>query len=256
MVPQDISRLRTLFYKQSLAIYMLLNNINNHKRGPKFKMSLLEQIVLTLFKLKYNLPDRVLECLFHVDHVTISRCILRISSMISCFDIKISEGDLYIVDTTTIRIGRGKTAHTFSGYKHHHGLKYQCIINSHHDIVSISAGIESSIHDKKIFETEYTAIFKKLNKKLVVLGDKAYVGLSRFNVKNPLRKNEVTYKQDKARAKLNNRILSSKRIQVEHVFARLKTYRILTNVYYYTKFKLDMFMKAICNMYNLSNNTA
>ncbi len=52
MVPQDISRLRTLFYKQSLAIYMLLNNINNHKRGPKFKMSLLEQIVLTLFKLK------------------------------------------------------------------------------------------------------------------------------------------------------------------------------------------------------------
>jgi hypothetical protein len=28
-------------------------------------VSLLEQIVITLFKLRYNLPDRILEDLFH-----------------------------------------------------------------------------------------------------------------------------------------------------------------------------------------------
>ena len=37
----------------------------------------MEQIVITLFKLRYNLPDRVLESLVHVDHVTISRAITR-----------------------------------------------------------------------------------------------------------------------------------------------------------------------------------
>ena len=256
MFKPDISRLYTIFYKSALTIYRLLKYVDKYKRGPKFKLSLLEQILLTLFKLKYNLPDRILESLFDVDHVTISRCILRISGLISALNIKLPEGDLYIVDTTTIRIGHGKTAHTYSGYKHHHGLKYQCIIDSYQNIVSISNGIESSIHDKKIFETKYTEIFKQLNKKLTVLGDKAYVGLSKFNVTNPLRHNELLYKQDKTTANINNRALSTKRIQVEHVFARLKTYRILTNVYYYTTSKLDMFMKAICNIYNLTHNTA
>ena len=107
-----IQDLKPIFYKQSLNIYMLLKNKLKAKKGPHFKTSLLEQIVLTLFKLKYSLPDRILESLFK----------------------------------------RDKTAYTFSGYKHHHGLKYQCLVNEHKEIVSISHGIESSIHDKKIFE--------------------------------------------------------------------------------------------------------
>ena len=250
----NLEDLQHIFHKSSLTIYLLLKNRYKHKRGPKFRLSLIEQIVLTLFKLKYNLPDRIMECLFNIDHVTISRCIIRISSMISELNFKVENSSLYIVDTTTIRIGKGKSMHTYSGYKHHHGLKYQCIVNEHNDIVSITSGIESSIHDKKIFENEYTSVFKKLDQTLSILGDKAYVGLSKYKVKVPLRKNERAFKTDKPTAKINNRVLSTKRIQVEHVFACLKTYRILTNVYYYTKSKLDIFVKAICNIYNLSKN--
>ena len=191
---------------------MLLKNKLKAKKGPHFKTSLLEQIVLTLFKLKYSLPDRILESLFKKD----------------------------------------KTAYTFSGYKHHHGLKYQCIINDQKEIVSITDGIESSIHDKHIFETQYQNIFHSLNKQMRILGDKAYVGLRTYNVQTPLRRNELEYKQNKTIAKKSNSELSNKRVQVEHVFAHLKKYRILTNVYYYTKNKLDIFIRAICNLYNLS----
>ena len=59
------------------------NNKLKAKKGPHFKTSLLEQIVLTLFKLKYSLPDRILESLFKIDHVTISRYVLRISKLVS-----------------------------------------------------------------------------------------------------------------------------------------------------------------------------
>lgn len=85
-----------------------------------------------------------------------------------------------------------------------------------------------------------------------ILGDKAYVGLRTYNVQTPLRRNELEYKQNKTIAKKSNSELSNKRVQVEHVFAHLKKYRILTNVYYYTKNKLDMFIRAICNLYNLN----
>ena len=247
-----IQDLKPIFYKQSLNIYMLLKNKLKAKKGPHFKTSLLEQIVLTLFKLKYSLPDRILESLFKIDHVTISRYVLRISKLVSNLNIQLSQGSFYIVDTTTIRIGKDKTAYTFSGYKHHHGLKYQCIINDQKEIVSITDGIESSIHDKHIFETQYQNIFHSLNKQMRILGDNAYVGLRTYNVQTPLRRNELEYKQNKTIAKKSNSELSNKRVQVEHVFAHLKKYRILTNVYYYTKNKLDMFIRAICNLYNLS----
>jgi hypothetical protein len=60
-----------------------------------------------------------------------------------------------VVDTTTIRIGKGKNKSTYSGYKNYHGIKYQLIC------------------DNK----------SKINQELKILGDKAYVGLDKENVK-------------------------------------------------------------------------
>ena len=39
------------------------SNFKN-KLGRKFKVSLIEQISITIFKLKYNLPDRVCICIY------------------------------------------------------------------------------------------------------------------------------------------------------------------------------------------------
>jgi len=65
------------------SIYVMIRNEFKKRLGRKCKVSLLEQIIITLFKLRYNLPDRILEDLFHIDHVTISRIIIRISSYLS-----------------------------------------------------------------------------------------------------------------------------------------------------------------------------
>ena len=80
-----------------------------NKLGRKFKVSLIEQISITIFKLKYNLPDRVLEDIFKIDHVTINRIINRISLYISKFNLNSKlDNEFYIVDSTTLRIGKDK----------------------------------------------------------------------------------------------------------------------------------------------------
>ena len=92
------------------SLYMIIKTEFNKKLGRKCKVSLIEQIMITLFKLRYNLPDRILEDLFKIDHVTISRIIIRISLYMTKIKINIKDrdNDYYIVDSTVLRIGKGK----------------------------------------------------------------------------------------------------------------------------------------------------
>ena len=101
------------------GIYQFIKHKFKSKLGRKYKLSLVEQIVITLFKLRYNLPDRVLESLVHVDHVTISRAITRMVIYMSHIKIKSTNNsngnDYYVVDSTTICIGKEKNKKDYVG---------------------------------------------------------------------------------------------------------------------------------------------
>jgi hypothetical protein len=135
--------------------------------------------MITLFKLRYNLPDRIMEDLFKIDHVTISRIIIRISLYMTKIKINIKDrdNDYYIVDSTVLRIGKGKNKETYSGYKHHHGIKFQITVNDKSMIEHVSKSYSSSIHDKKLFLYEYKDLMSKIDKNIEILGDKGYSGL-------------------------------------------------------------------------------
>ena len=245
------------FKRLSLTIYMQLKPVFKRKLGAPFKVPLVAQIILALFKLKYNLPDRVLEHLFNIDHVTISRIILRVSKAIADLNIhlKTKDAEYYIVDSTTIKIGKGSTDKTFTGYKHYHGVKYQVIINDTQDICMVSDVYAASIHDKKIFDLEYEKLKSKIDNSLTILGDKAYMGLETSNVKTPIRRNSRFYKDHTKIAKSNNAEFSAKRVRIENLFAWLKHYRILKQACYYAVSKVTIFFKAITNIYSLSQLT-
>ncbi len=87
---------------------------------------------------------------------------------------------------------------------------------------------------------------------LPILADKAYVGLTHFNVKTPVKRNEKPYKKDKLKTKEDNKALSSKRIKVEHVFASLKSWRILKQLHFYNRKMIDMIFQGLVNIYNLN----
>ena len=145
-----------------------------------------------------------------------------------------------------------KSANTYSGYKHHHGIKFQIVINESSQIKSISKSYSSSIHDKKLFLSEYRNLSNKINKNLSILGDKAYSGLEEYNLTIPIKKNELEYKKDKELAKSNNKLISTKRIKIEHIFAYMKNFRILQRLNYYKINKIELFFNSIANFYNLS----
>ena len=242
--------------KVTYGIYQFIKHKFKNKLGRKYKLSLIEQLVITLFKLKYNLPDRVLENLVNVDHVTISRAITRMVIYMSHIKIKptANSNDYYVVDSTTISIGRGKTKKDYSGYKHYHGLKYQVICDSNKEIISVSKGYESSLHDKKLFLMEYENIVNKLTKNLLILGDKAYVGLENKQVLTSSKINEKRYKIDPVQAKINNNLLNKKRVKIEHIFAQMKNYRIIRQANCCAKHKLDLIVKSTANILTISHN--
>jgi hypothetical protein len=161
-------------YKKLIySVNMIVKNEFKYKLGRKFKISLIEQITLTIFKLKYNLPDIALEDLFDIDHVKISRIIHRITYYLSQFNtsnLSTINNNFYIVDSTTLRIGKCKNNATYSGYKHHHGVKFQLVINDLNQMMCVSKGYESSHHDKKIFLMEYDNLMKKLDKNNDIIG--------------------------------------------------------------------------------------
>ena len=260
MISREINKLLKIGNTEHIVygIYQFIKHKFKNKLGRKYKLSLVEQIVITLFKLKYNLPDRVLESLIDVDHVTISRAITRLVIYMSHIKINHTnhENTYYIVDSTTVRIGRGKTKKDYSGYKHYHGLKYQVICNDNKEIISVSQGYEASLHDKKLFEKEYENIVNKLTKNLPILGDKAYVGLEHKQILTSSKHNEKRYKVDPSQAKLNNKLLNKKRVKIEHIFAQMKNYRIIRQANYYAKHKLDFMVKSIANILTISKNSS
>ena len=202
-------------------VYMMIRNEFKKKLGRKCKVSLLEQIVITLFKLRYNLPDRIMEDLY------------------------------YCVDSTVLRIGKGKSKDTYSGYKHHHGVKFQLTINNENIIKHVSKSYSSSTHDKKLFIAEYKDLCTKINEKLTIIGDKGYSGLKELKLEIPIKRNEIKYKENKDLSKSNNKSLSGKRIKIEHVFAYIKSYRIMQRLNYYSKQRIEILFNSIVNIYNL-----
>lgn len=163
-----------------------------------------------------------------------------------------SKIEYYVVDTTTLRIGKGKSKKTYSGYKNYHGVKFQVICDSNSKINSISQSYEASIHDKKVFLSEYEELKEKINKTLSILGDKAYVGLEKKQVITSSKRNDKRYKLDKIKGKEDNKKLNQKRVKIEHIFANMKNYRILRYGNNYGIKKLEILFRAIGTIYNLS----
>jgi len=81
------------------------------------------------------------------------------------------------------------------------------------------------VHDKRIWDLEFPGIPRHH----AILADRAYAGAIGDGsfLHRPACKNETSYKADMFKAKEQNRRLSLKRVKIEHLFASLKTWRII-----------------------------
>ena len=119
----------------------------------------------------------------------------------------------------------------YSGKKKRHMLKTQISVTSSGRILDVSKSYPGSVHDKTVIDQEKTV--KKFPKKTCLRFDSGYQGVKEDNPGHYL---VLPTKKPKGKelsglAKEHNQINSKRRVIVEHVYSRLKKFRILGNLY-------------------------
>jgi Zn-finger nucleic acid-binding protein len=167
--------------------------------------------------------------------------------------------NLLIIDTTEQKIQRPSKNQKkyYSEKKKQHNLKTTIVINEKNKINFVSKTYEGSIHNLNIFKKEIS----KIPKTRKVFLDKGYIGINKAfeNTKNnknikieiPIKKNK---KQLTKEEKEYNNNISKIRIKVEHKFAEIKSFNILSHTYRNSnKRYYNMRFNIICGITNIKN---
>jgi hypothetical protein len=235
-----------------------------------------DDLFLTLYHLKNNPVFSSCHGIFNLSYTTyynkfwngvdiLNGCLPNFNfanRIVNYFNIRppLFENTLTIVDATECEIqnpsDRRLQNFFYSGKKKFCSIKYQVIINfNNNKIVSVSPPYPGRIHDKTIFMNFYQQYGNLLYPGETILGDKAYVAQELRNVViTPIKRvrngPDLTDFQ-----KLYNYYLSHYRIRIEHVFNRIKVFRILKNAYRYRINSHQKIFNLCCKLSNLYYST-
>lgn len=279
--PQETKRLIGINYPNLIELMEMAKNLEKkHKEkvekqktrliraggGAKSKLSVEDQIVLTLIYLRQSLTFQVLGLLFQVSESTAHNIfnywlnILKDGLPPSLIEqVQKNEEDRdklsdilteyeLIVDSTEQGIPRPRDYEEqkkfYSGKQKNHTLKNQLIVLPHGaDIVDLSVGKRGPESDINLWR-EQRDIFAPEQK---FSGDKAYVGETQ--IKTPIKKpykGELSQKQ-----KEKNQQLSSVRIFVEHVIRTVKIFRAAGDKFRLNINKYESVISLVCGLVRL-----
>lgn len=107
-----------------------------------------------------------------------------------------------------------------------------------------------SQHDFQLFQEAGSEIAEHIR----VLADAGYQGLSQLpeNCQTPFKKSK--YHPLTVKEKLRNRSLARKRILIEHIFPKLKVFRILSERYRNRRMRFSLRFNLIAAIYNFELN--
>jgi transposase len=107
-----------------------------------------------------------------------------------------------------------------------------------------------SQHDFQLFKDDENDIAEHIR----VLADAGYQGLAELheNCQTPFKKSK--YHPLTERQKQRNRVLARKRILIEHIFRKLKVFRILSERYRNRRKRFSLRFNLIAAIYNLELN--
>lgn len=226
--------------------------------GRAYEISNMENhILLMLIYYKFYISYDFLGMIFGIDPSTANRAVLRIEPIlakISHFEKKrLSKSDdlsTIIIDVTEQRIERPVKNQKvyYSGKKKCHTIKTEIQINKQGKIISISKPYPGSMHDLKIRKEG-----KELDPNSRVLADSAYQGLREIHPKSFVPYKRSKYKKLGIIKRYYNKILSRKRVKVEHKIGSIKQHRILQDRY---RNKIESYhykTKIIAEIINMKN---
>ena len=156
--------------------------------------------------------------------------------------IDMSEEEIFtlIIDAAEQETER-RSGNGYSGKKKRNTIKTQIVVTPKGKIKALSKSVKGNIHDKKLYDQ--TRAYTEANVKRKA--DLGYLGTScQLPFKKP-RNGALTHHQ-----KIFNAQFGKERIVVEHVFATLKQYRILSHRFRNNLKSYNLIMKNIAGLVN------
>ena len=138
-----------------------------------------------------------------------------------------------------------KQEKSYSGKKKCHTIKEQLVIDAQTGKIICVCEAKGAVHDFTLFKQSKVHI----REEIVLLGDKAYQGIANihFNSMTPfktLRKRVLTEEQMQF-----NSMLGSIRIKIEHVFRRIKCFKIFGHRYRNKQRKHLLRFSLVCGLF-------
>ena len=216
--------------------------------GNKYKLTLDQALFLLLLYYRAYVNHIFIGMLGGIDDSNVGRYFGKIEPLLSQIfriperKIDLSEEEILelIIDATEQETERRKGT-GYSGKKKRQTIKTQIAVTPNGKIKSVSKSVKGSIHDKKLYDA--TRIYT--NEKVKRKGDLGYLGTI---CQIPIKKRKNKELRDKE--KLYNREFSKDRIIVEHTFAHLKKFRILSHKFRNNIKNYNLIFKNIAGLRN------
>ena len=217
--------------------------------GRPYLLTLEESVAMLLLYTRSYTTHVFLSALFDIHESAICRYFAKVRPVVeSVFDIPTEKTDLredeilkLVVDATEQRTERRDTGSGYSGKKKAETIKTQIVVDTKGKIRHVSRSVPGNIHDKKLFDDSGVTLPDRAK------GDLAYLGT---NITIP-HKSSKLHALTKTQTLFNVRH-SRHRIIIEHVFALLKSYRILADRFRGHLSQYHHYFVIVCGLCNFA----
>lgn len=215
-----------------------------------------EHLLVLLILYRCAIMQDFLACWYQTDQSAISRALHRLEPLAAkvlgvkrSIHVSAEEAEALIIDATEQQIQRPsrKQRCWYSGKKKRHTIKTEAIITARGKIVSVSRPMPGRVHDLEIRRRS-----EPLPQEAQVYADSGYQGIQadhpnvdipyKSSKKHPLTKDERAY----------NHALSRFRVRVEHTFAKIKSFRMFSERFRYSKATYAAKFSLIAGILNLA----
>lgn len=217
--------------------------------GRPYVLTIEQRTAMLLLYTRSYVTHAFLSALFDIHDSAICRHFAKLRPIVeSVFDLPTGKTDLsekeiltLIIDATEQRTERRNKGCGYSGKKKAHTIKTQIVVDKAGTIRHISASVPGNIHDKKLFDQSALILFDG------ALGDLGYLGT---NLIIPFKSSKL-HPLTKQQQGWNTRH-SKNRIIVEHVFATLKSFRILADRFRGSLEHYHEYFLIVCGLRNIA----
>jgi len=255
---QILAQLEPIYAREVTAKYK--------RPGTPTDLDLLDQLLLILLCYRSNISYLQLSIHFDLHPSQICRYIRRLEPLLvqvlplkKAQKISADEVSTLLVDATEQHINRPKKSQQtfYSGKKKAHTLKSQIIVTARGQIVAISRPYSGKNHDFNICKREMRKIMCEIPaqnpEKMQIHVDSGYQGLQKL-LKGVLLPHKASKNNPlDLEKKIYNRKISRIRVKVEHIFAQMKKYRILSEKYRGKIARYGLKTRIIAGLVNLHN---